>query len=65
MKQAKIEKSNENYQKCISLTTQVSKTCPLFAQARLLRAQCHLAKGEIDEASGDYAQVFPQYIPLN
>ncbi|KAI7895704.1 uncharacterized protein EV154DRAFT_494661 [Mucor mucedo] len=56
MRKARIEKSEENYEECITLTTAVSRTCPLLAEARLLRAQCHVGKGEIDEAAGDYAR---------
>lgn len=55
MKKAEIEKGNGNYEACISLTTEVSRTAPLLASARLMRAQCHVARGEIDEAAGDFA----------
>lgn len=55
MQQAEIEKENENYDACISLCSTVSRTSPLLAKARLMRAQCHVAKGEIDEAAGDFA----------
>ncbi|KAL9547456.1 hypothetical protein MBANPS3_006158 [Mucor bainieri] len=56
-KQAITEKERGNYEECISLATSVSRTAPMFSDARLLRAQCHVAKGEIDEAAGDYARV--------
>lgn len=55
LKKAEIEKGNGNYEACISLTTEVSRTAPLLASARLMRAQCHVARGEIDEAAGDFA----------
>lgn len=55
MKQAQIEKGNGNFEACISLATTVSRAAPLLAKARLMRAQCHVARGEIDEAAGDFA----------
>lgn len=55
MQQAEIEKKNQNFEACISLTSTVSRTAPLLAKARLLRAQCHVARGELDEAAGDFA----------
>ncbi|GAA5813953.1 hypothetical protein MFLAVUS_007443 [Mucor flavus] len=57
MQQAEIEKENQNYDACISLCSTVSRISPLLAKARLMRAQCHVAKGEIDEAAGDFARV--------
>ncbi|CEP11936.1 hypothetical protein [Parasitella parasitica] len=55
--QASVEKEKGDYEKCISLVTSASRTAPMFSKARLLRAQCHVAKGEIDEAAGDFARV--------
>ncbi|KAI9329696.1 hypothetical protein BD770DRAFT_333952 [Pilaira anomala] len=57
MQQAEIEKKKQNFEACISLTSTVSRTAPLLAKARLLRAQCHVARGELDEAAGDFARV--------
>lgn len=55
MKQAEIEKDSGNYKACISYATTVSRTAPFLSKARLLRARCHVARGEIDEAAGDFA----------
>ncbi|KAG2230774.1 hypothetical protein INT48_001676 [Thamnidium elegans] len=44
MQQAEIEKKNQNYDSCISLCSTVSRTSPLLAKARLMRAQCHVAQ---------------------
>ncbi|KAI8644116.1 hypothetical protein BD408DRAFT_475035 [Parasitella parasitica] len=57
IKQASVEMEKGNYDNCISLATSVSRVAPLFPKARVLRAQCHVAKGEIDEAAGDFARV--------
>lgn len=38
---------------CIQLVSDVVSTAPQLARSRLLRAQCHIAKGEIEEAAGD------------
>ena len=53
MQQAQVEKENGNYEACISLTSTAARVAPLFAHARLLRAQCHVAAGSIVEAAGD------------
>lgn len=55
LKQAEIEKDSGNYKACISYATTVSRTAPFLSKARLLRARCHVARGEIDEAAGDFA----------
>ncbi|RCH80295.1 hypothetical protein CU098_002945, partial [Rhizopus stolonifer] len=55
LKKAKIEKEKGRFESCISLATSVSRISPLLANARLLRAQCHVALGEMDEAAGDFA----------
>ncbi|KAI9470010.1 MAG: hypothetical protein EXX96DRAFT_388443 [Benjaminiella poitrasii] len=56
LKQAGLEKENENFDACIALTSSVSRISPSFFYSRLLSAQCHVARGEIDEAAGDFAR---------
>lgn len=38
---------------CIELASSIVQTAPQLARLRLIRAQCHIAKGEIEEATGD------------
>ncbi|KAI8977362.1 hypothetical protein BDF20DRAFT_820978 [Mycotypha africana] len=56
-KQAEMEKEKGNFDQCIDLATTVSRVSPTYIYARLIRAECHVAKGEIDEAAGDFARV--------
>jgi hypothetical protein len=53
MKQAEIERKNGKLEDCIKLTTVASRISPLFSDARLLRAQCYIAEGSMEEAAGD------------
>ncbi|KAI8876744.1 TPR-like protein [Backusella circina FSU 941] len=57
LKQAEVEQQTQHYDACISHATQVSRIAPGLARGWLLRAQCHLSKGEMDEAAGDLARV--------
>jgi DnaJ family protein C protein 3 len=53
--EAKTEQQLHHYDGCISHATQVVRVAPGLARGWLLRAECHLSKGEIDEAAGDLA----------
>ncbi|KAI7899441.1 uncharacterized protein BX663DRAFT_520936 [Cokeromyces recurvatus] len=56
IKQAEIEKENGKFETCITLASTASRISPSYTYARLLRAQCHIARGEIEEAAGDFAR---------
>ncbi|KAI8141624.1 hypothetical protein BJV82DRAFT_618496 [Fennellomyces sp. T-0311] len=45
--------SKEKYDECIQHASDVITTAPQLTRLRLLRANCHIAKGEIEEAAGD------------
>ncbi|EIE84321.1 hypothetical protein RO3G_09031 [Rhizopus delemar RA 99-880] len=49
--------SNQNYEQCIQHISRVIKISPQRPQWRTLRAQCHLGKGEIEEAVNDLTRV--------
>ncbi|KAI9247441.1 hypothetical protein BDA99DRAFT_525928 [Phascolomyces articulosus] len=44
---------NGNYDECIQYASNVISTAPQLVRLRILRANCHIAKGEIVEAAGD------------
>lgn len=50
---AKKAVDNKNYDECIRLLSAVVPIVPQSTNVRLLRAGCHIAKGEIEEAVGD------------
>ncbi|GAB5587712.1 hypothetical protein Unana1_02612 [Umbelopsis nana] len=50
---AKKAIDDKNYDECIRLLSAVVPTVPQSTSIRLLRAGCHIAKGEIEEAVGD------------
>ncbi|KAI8576171.1 hypothetical protein K450DRAFT_257968 [Umbelopsis ramanniana AG] len=50
---AKKAIDNKDYDECIRLLSAVVPTVPQSTSIRLLRAGCHIAKGEIEEAVGD------------
>lgn len=54
-KQALAAKNKGDYDECISLATSASRHSPSLVNPRSLRAECHIAKGEIIEAAGDLA----------
>lgn len=43
----------KDYEQCVQLLSSVVSTAPQSTNVRLLRAGCHIAKGEIEEAVGD------------
>ncbi|KAJ2960589.1 hypothetical protein NQZ79_g4078 [Umbelopsis isabellina] len=43
----------KDYEQCVHLLSAVVSTAPQSTNVRLLRAGCHIAKGEIEEAVGD------------
>ncbi|KAG1313421.1 hypothetical protein G6F64_002274 [Rhizopus arrhizus] len=49
--------SNQNYEQCIQHISRVIQISPQKPQWRTLRAQCHLGKGEIEEAVNDLGRV--------
>ncbi|KAI8378041.1 uncharacterized protein BYT42DRAFT_497317 [Radiomyces spectabilis] len=53
---AEKKRSLGEYDECIELVSSVVQTSPQLARVRLLAAQCHIAKGAIDEAAGDLAR---------
>lgn len=45
---------DKNYEQCIQHMTEVIRTAPQKPQWRIIRAKCHIGKGEIEEAANDY-----------
>ncbi|CEP10711.1 hypothetical protein [Parasitella parasitica] len=48
---------DKNYEQCIQHMTEVIRTAPQKPQWRIIRAKCHIGKGEIEEAANDYTRV--------
>ncbi|KAL9548726.1 hypothetical protein MBANPS3_005543 [Mucor bainieri] len=48
---------DKNYEQCIQHMTEVIRIAPQKPQWRLIRAKCHIGKGEIEEAANDYTRV--------
>ncbi|KAI8996939.1 hypothetical protein BDB01DRAFT_840509 [Pilobolus umbonatus] len=57
LKLAENSLANDKYEECIRHITEVIQVAPQKSQWRLLRAKCHIGKGEIEEASGDLSRV--------
>ena len=53
MKNAEKAKEANQFDECIQYASTVTSTAPQLARVRQLRARCHIAKGEIEEAAGD------------
>lgn len=53
MKSAEKAKEANQFDECIQFTSTVTSIAPQLARVRQLRARCHIAKGEIEEAAGD------------
>lgn len=53
MKSAEKAKETNHFDECIQFTSTVTSIAPQLARVRQLRARCHIAKGEIEEAAGD------------
>ncbi|RUS16563.1 hypothetical protein BC937DRAFT_91071 [Endogone sp. FLAS-F59071] len=47
---------NGEHEECIQLLSSAINTVPQLPKLRLLRARCHIAKGEIEEAAGDFSR---------
>lgn len=45
---------DKNYDQCIQHMTEVIRIAPQKPQWRVIRAKCHIGKGEIEEAANDY-----------
>jgi DnaJ family protein C protein 3 len=44
----------KDYENCIQHITEVIRVATQKPQWRIIRAKCHLGKGEIEEAANDY-----------
>ncbi len=45
---------NKEYEQCIQHITEVIRVASQKPHWRIIRAKCHLGKGEIEEAANDY-----------
>ncbi|KAG0165776.1 hypothetical protein DFQ28_001164 [Apophysomyces sp. BC1034] len=55
--QAERERQEGHFDACIESISNTIATAPQKARFRLTRAQCHLSKGEVEEAVGDLTRV--------
>jgi DnaJ family protein C protein 3 len=53
LKMAKKAIEDKKYDDCIQLLSSIVPIVPQSTDIRLMRAGCHIAKGEIEEAVGD------------
>ncbi|KAI7847290.1 hypothetical protein BDC45DRAFT_452043 [Circinella umbellata] len=53
LKAAENAYEKEKYDECIRYASDVITTAPQLTHLRILRSNCHIAKGEIEEAAGD------------
>ena len=54
---AKKASKKKNHDECIASATTVLETSPNSVEARELRAECHLSKGDIEDGVGDLTRL--------